>query len=162
MLGLKKPDSGTVKQALNQVGYISQSAANWRLKESLFEYLWKNKKQSSNEDILSIIIAHKFPLGLAEKPMLDLSPGERLRAALIGLFTSGNQQFRSIDYLVLDEPTVSLDGLALKALKQVLKLWKGGLIIVSHDKQFLDDINIDVRTHLSNGKLNNAFSNQGS
>jgi ATPase subunit of ABC transporter with duplicated ATPase domains len=161
MLGQKKPDSGVVEQTLEQVGYVAQNANNWKLKQSLFEYLWGNLRQSSNEDIMGIIIAHKFPLGLAERPMRDLSPGERLRAALICLFACAHQYTKPLDYLVLDEPNVSLDEVAFDALRQALTLWKGGLIIVSHNEQFLSDLDIDVRIYLSDEKLTIADNKLG-
>ena len=153
MLGIKKPDSGCVRLALQNAGYISQNADNWRLEQSLFEYLWERIPNSLNDDVMSIIVTHKFPLGLAEKPMRDLSSGERLRAALICLFSCNHQQLSPMDYLVLDEPKVSLDSLGYASLKEVLNLWQGGLIIVSHDKSFLEDLNIGKHISLSNREL---------
>ena len=149
MLDLKSPDSGRVISPLKHYGYISQNATNWKIEESLFEYLWQRSSGKSYEEVISGVIAHKFPLGLADKPMRELSSGERLRAALICLFTCRNFDDAPMDYLVLDEPTVSLDLLGLSSLKEVLNLWSGGLIVVSHDKGFLNDINLESFIKLS-------------
>ena len=83
-------------------------------------------------------MAHQFPLPLAERPLKSLSPGERVRAALICLLARSP----SVEFLVLDEPTYSLDFFGYQALRDGLKAWPGGLLIASHDRDFLTAIGI--------------------
>jgi ATPase subunit of ABC transporter with duplicated ATPase domains len=132
------PASGCVSTNLAKIGYIAQSGANWMLDESLVSYLSFHSDIDSPEAIFEQVIAHKFPLALAERPMRSLSPGERIRAVLICLF----QRSPAIELLMLDEPTNSLDIVGRNALINVLKSWPGGLVIVSHDSDFLEKIGI--------------------
>jgi ATPase subunit of ABC transporter with duplicated ATPase domains len=150
ILERRKPDSGQVLSRVNNIGYIAQDAANWQIDCSLLEYLFRQSATRSQTDIMQIIVAHKFPMGLAERPMGSLSPGERLRAALICLFTVGNSSAAPIECLVLDEPTVSLDSLAFFTLKETLNSWQGGLVVASHDSEFLRDIGISDTIQLNN------------
>lgn len=110
-------------------GSIAQGAADWMLEESLLSLL------NRPEDL----VAHKFPLALAQRPLRSLSPGERVRAALICLF----QRTPMLETLILDEPTYSLDLLGRRALTAALKAWPGGLLVASHDLDFLDEIGIE-------------------
>jgi ATPase subunit of ABC transporter with duplicated ATPase domains len=72
-------------------------------------------------------------LGRADR----LSPGERTRASLALLMASGS------NLLVLDEPTNHLDLPAIEQLEQALGTWSGTLLLVTHDRRFLDAVAID-------------------
>ena len=71
-----------------------------------------------------------------------LSPGERTRAALALL------QARGVNLLVLDEPTNHLDLPAIEQLEQALGSWAGTLLVVSHDRRFLDAVTTEGTRHL--------------
>jgi ATPase subunit of ABC transporter with duplicated ATPase domains len=64
----------------------------------------------------------------------SLSPGERTRAHLAEL------QFRRVNLLLLDEPTNHLDLEAVEQLEQALAGWDGTLVVVSHDRRFLEAV----------------------
>jgi ATPase subunit of ABC transporter with duplicated ATPase domains len=76
----------------------------------------------------------KFGLGVSQiaRPTATLSPGERTRAHLAELQASG------VNLLVLDEPTNHLDLEAVEQLEQALVGWNGALVVVSHDRRFLE------------------------
>ena len=76
----------------------------------------------------------KFGLGAdhVTRPSVSLSPGERTRAELAAF------QARGINFLVLDEPTNHLDLPAIEQLETALASYAGALLVVSHDRQFLD------------------------
>ena len=132
------PASGSVITNQPKVGYIAQSGMNWMLDESLVSYLFSSGEFQSPEAVFEQVVAHKFPLALAQRPLRFLSPGERIRAALICLF----QRAPAIELLMLDEPTNSLDVVGRNALVDVLNAWSGGLVIASHDQGFLKAIGI--------------------
>jgi ATP-binding cassette subfamily F protein 3 len=69
-----------------------------------------------------------------DKPLAHLSGGERTRAALAELL------LREPDLLLLDEPTNHLDLEAVEWLEEALLRWKGALVIVAHDRYFLDKV----------------------
>jgi ATPase subunit of ABC transporter with duplicated ATPase domains len=78
----------------------------------------------------------KFGLGAEHvgRPCATLSPGERTRAHLAEL------QTRGVNLLVLDEPTNHLDLEAVEQLEQALAAWDGALVVVSHDRRFLEAV----------------------
>ncbi|PKP96796.1 MAG: ABC transporter, partial [Alphaproteobacteria bacterium HGW-Alphaproteobacteria-13] len=68
----------------------------------------------------------------ADAPLAALSGGQRTRAALAGAM------FRAPDFLLLDEPTNDLDRAGRAAVRDILAGWRGGAIIVSHDRELLE------------------------
>jgi ATPase subunit of ABC transporter with duplicated ATPase domains len=81
-------------------------------------------------------ILAKFNLGAdhVERPCATLSPGERTRAQLAELMTGG------VNLLVLDEPTNHLDLEAIEELEAALAAYDGTLVVVSHDRRFLEAV----------------------
>jgi ATPase subunit of ABC transporter with duplicated ATPase domains len=136
MLGQRRPEHGTVRTELAKIGWIQQGGHNWRLPESLRSHLLGLGVGS--DAAARLLVSHRFPLALAERSLSSLSPGERARAALIALFARSP----SVELLVLDEPTFSLDLVGLRALTHALKVWPGGLVVASHDRAFLDELGI--------------------
>lgn len=80
----------------------------------------------------------KFDLGAGdvERRSVELSPGERTRAALALLMA------RQVNCLVLDEPTNHLDLPAIEQLESALESWDGTLLLITHDRRFLEAIEI--------------------
>lgn len=151
----RRPDSGSVQTDLARIGYIAQGGSNWLLECSLREHL--QELSISDADAARILVTHRFPLALAERPLRTLSPGERARAALIALFS----RTPAVELLVLDEPTFSLDLVGLRALKKVLRLWPGGLVIASHDREFLAEVGIEQTIELAHGGKVSRHSSTG-
>jgi ATPase subunit of ABC transporter with duplicated ATPase domains len=139
MLGELEPSEGTAKCRSERIGYIAQGATNWTTDDDLLTRLFDHSDCATLDEAAQLLLAHRFPLALAERPMASLSPGERVRAALICLF----RRTPVVELLVLDEPTLSLDFVGLAALQAALKAWPGGLVVTSHDREFLDAIGID-------------------
>jgi ATPase subunit of ABC transporter with duplicated ATPase domains len=81
----------------------------------------------------------KFALGADHvgRRVTDLSPGERSRAELAALMATG------VNCLVLDEPTNHLDLAAIEQLERALDAFEGTLLVVSHDRRFLDALRSD-------------------
>ena len=76
-----------------------------------------------------------------------LSPGERTRAAMALL------QARGVNLLVLDEPTNHLDLPAIEQLEEALETYDGSLLLVSHDRRLLDNVRLDQRWHVQDGRV---------
>jgi ATPase subunit of ABC transporter with duplicated ATPase domains len=139
----RRPDSGSARADLSRIGYIAQGGSNWLLDCSLREYL--RELSIRDAEAARLLVTHRFPLALAERPLCSLSPGERARAALIALFS----RTPAVELLVVDEPTVSLDLVGLRALEEVLRLWPGGLVVASHDRRFLAGLGIEQTIELT-------------
>ena len=86
----------------------------------------------------------KFGLGAehVDRPARSLSQGERTRA-LLALF-----QARAVNVLVLDEPTNHLDVPAIEQLESALAAFSGTLVVISHDRAFLDRVGVERTLHL--------------
>lgn len=140
LTGQRRPDSGRVVCDPIRIGYVAQKSRNWCLDTSVVERL-VDGAGASPETVAVVLRAHRFPLALADRPLKTLSPGERLRAALICLC----QRRPAPELLVLDEPTDEMDFLGAAALQAVLAAWGGGLVVVSHDPEFLEAIGVEER-----------------
>src|SRR5262249_40026233 len=132
------PAHGTVRTEPSRIGAIGQEARDWQRAESLLTLLRFERPAATTDELSRWLVAQRFPLALAERPLGSLSPGERSRAALICLFARSPAP----ELLVLDEPTFSLDLLGQRALTDALRLWPGGLLIASHDRAFLEAIGV--------------------
>jgi ATPase subunit of ABC transporter with duplicated ATPase domains len=91
----------------------------------------------------------KFGLGAehVHRAAESLSPGERTRAALALL------QAREVNLLVLDEPTNHLDLPAIEQLEQALDSFGGTVLLVTHDRRMLADVQATRRWHVEDGRL---------
>jgi ATPase subunit of ABC transporter with duplicated ATPase domains len=138
LLGRRPPTAGSVVRDFPRIGSIEQSAADWMLDDSLLFVL--SLQGASADDAAKTLVAHSFPLALADRPLRSLSPGERARAALIALF----RRSPAVELLVLDEPTFSLDLVGQRALTRALRAWPGGLVVASHDREFLAAIGTEA------------------
>jgi ATPase subunit of ABC transporter with duplicated ATPase domains len=144
VMGRRTPTNGWVVGDVRRVGGISQGGADWMLEESLLTHLRLQLPSASPEWLAHALVEHRFPLALADRPLRTLSPGERTRAALIAL----SHRTPAIDALVLDEPTYSLDLVGQRAVTRLLREWPGGLIVASHDREFLAALRLDVTIEL--------------
>lgn len=139
--GERSPDTGVAFADSKRIGTIDQGAANWMIEESLLERLERLPKVS---DWQSRLREHRFPLALAMRAMSGLSPGERTRAALIVLIEQ-----EKLDLLILDEPCSGLDTSARSEIATLLRSWKTGLIVASHDRDFLNRVGFEKEIRLS-------------
>lgn len=137
LAGRRQPSQGHVVGDHSRIGLIEQGAANWESDRGLIGHL-QTECDVTLEEVAKILVGHRFPFALAERPLKSLSPGERVRAALICLY----HRSPVIELLVLDEPTVGLDFVGLGALRDALKRWPGAFVVVSHDRDFIDSIQV--------------------
>ena len=130
------PFTGTLKIGHNiQIGYFAQNQAQL-LDESLtvfqtIDYVAKGDIRMRINDILG---AFMFGGENAEKRVKVLSGGERSRLAMIRLL------LEPVNLLILDEPTNHLDMQSKDVLKEAIRAFDGTVILVSHDREFLDGL----------------------
>ncbi len=139
LLGDLEPDSGTVRLGTGlELAYFDQLREQLDPERSVFDSI------ADGADFIEIGGARKhvtgylqdflFPPDRARTPVRALSGGERNRLLLARLFT------RSFNLLVLDEPTNDLDIETLDLLEDLLLEFSGTLLLVSHDRAFLDNV----------------------
>ena len=135
--GLEEPDSGTVIKGRNlTIRYLPQTPV-FDKDATVLEAILKDNVNSINEwsiesDALSAI--NRLGLPSAEEKAEHLSGGQRKRVAL------ANAVLAPVDILVLDEPTNHLDSEMAQWLEDYLSDFRGAIIMVTHDRYFLDSI----------------------
>ena len=142
------PFDGTLKVGHNvQIGYFAQNQAQL-LDESLsvFETIDNVAKGEIRLKINDILGAFMFGGEASEKKVRVLSGGERSRLAMIRLL------LEPVNFLILDEPTNHLDMQSKDVLKEAIKAFDGTVILVSHDRDFLDGL-VDKVYEFGGGKV---------
>jgi len=130
------PFDGNLKIGHNvQLGYFAQNQAQL-LDESLtvFQTIDNVAKGDIRLKINDILGAFMFGGEVSEKRVKVLSGGERSRLAMIRLL------LEPVNLLILDEPTNHLDMPSKDVLKEAIKAFDGTVIVVSHDREFLDGL----------------------
>ena len=130
------PFDGIIKKGHNvEIGYFAQNQAHYLDKEAIILDIMNNAANDTNRSkVRDILGAFLFRGDDVEKKVKVLSGGERNRLALAKMLLS------SFNVLVMDEPTNHLDIASKNVLKQALQLFEGTLIIVSHDRDFLQGL----------------------
>jgi len=152
LLGQLEPQTGTLKHGTNlEIGYFDQLRQTLDLEKSVAynvgdgrTYIRLNGK---DRHIVGYLKGFLFSPKRAQTPVKALSGGERNRVILAKLFT------RPANLLVLDEPTNDLDIETLEVLEQKLCEYSGTLIVVSHDREFLDNVVTSTIVFEENGRI---------
>jgi ATP-binding cassette subfamily F protein uup len=150
ILGMIEPDEGSVKLGTNlEVAYFDQVLRDLDLDKTIMQnigdgkdYIELNGKQ---RHVVGYLKNFLFSPKRAMTPVRALSGGEKNRVALAKLF------IRPANLLVLDEPTNDLDVEMLEVLEQRLVDYTGTLLIVSHDRVFLDNVVTSILVFEANG-----------
>ena len=138
LTGAERPDSGAVKLGIGIAPiYLDQKRANFDLERTLWETLAPSGGDSilvngQQRHVVGYLRDFLFDERQATMPVKALSGGERARLMLAKLFAQPS------NLIVLDEPTNDLDMDTLDLLQDVLSDYDGTLLLVSHDRDFLD------------------------
>ena len=130
------PFDGTVKVGHNvQIGYFAQNQAQLLDGElTVFDTIDRVARGEIRTKIRDILGAFMFGGEASDKKVKVLSGGERTRLAMIKLL------LEPVNLLILDEPTNHLDMRSKDVLKEAIRDFDGTVIIVSHDRDFLDGL----------------------
>ena len=142
------PFEGNLKVGHNvQIGYFAQNQAQL-LDEDLtvFETIDSVARGEIRLRIKDILGAFMFGGEASDKYVRYLSGGERTRLAMIRLL------LQPVNLLILDEPTNHLDMVSKDVLKEAIRAFDGTVIVVSHDREFLDGL-VDKVYEFGNGKV---------
>ena len=136
LVGDLEPTKGQLnrKDNLSQAYYAQDQAEKLDGNDTLLESIEHMAPPEWRPKLRNVLGAYLFSGEDAEKKVSVLSGGERARLALAGMM------LHPINFLVLDEPTHHLDIQAKNILKEALLEYEGTLIVVSHDRQFLEGL----------------------
>ena len=158
MLGEIAPSAGTIKRGVNvHLGYFDQHRRKLDLDQTVAqivgdgrEYVTLNGKP---RHVVGYLRGFLFTAKRALTPIRSLSGGERNRVILARLFT------QAANLLILDEPTNDLDVETLEVLEERLQEYSGTLIVVSHDRAFLDNTVSAILAFESDGGIHTYVGN---
>ena len=130
------PFTGTLKVGHNvQIGYFAQNQAQLLNEElTIYETIDRVATGDMRLKINDLLGAFMFGGETSEKKVKVLSGGERSRLAMIQLL------LQPVNLLILDEPTNHLDMASKDVLKEAIQVFDGTVILVSHDRDFLDGL----------------------
>lgn len=145
--GEMKPKSGAIEVGSGiKIGNMMQEHETLPRNQTLLDFL-SSRTRLNHQDSYSKLSKFGFSERQVKLPISTLSPGGRARL-LLALFSA-----QSVNMLVLDEPTNHLDIEAMEALEETLESYKGTVILVSHDRYFLEKASLDTIYVLSEGIL---------
>ena len=148
MAGLEVPDEGEVIKASNlMIHYLPQNP-QFNEDDTVLESVQNMVHHHANEDELIKAKAMMTRLGITdfEQKTAELSGGQRKRLALVSVLIT------PCDILIMDEPTNHLDSDMAEWLENQLKAFKGALVMVTHDRYFLDSVTNRI-IELDKGKI---------
>jgi len=152
LLGELKPDSGEVKLGTNlQVIYFDQLRSQLEEDKTVIDNLAEGRESveinGTQKHVIGYLGDFLFAPDRARSPVRMLSGGEKNRLLLAKLF------LKPSNIMVLDEPTNDLDLETLDLLEELISDYKGTLILVSHDRDFIDKVVTSTIVLEGDGKL---------
>jgi len=152
LLGQLAPTTGTIKHGTNlEVVYFDQMRAQIDDAKTVADNIAGGNEtvtvDGRTRHVISYLQDFLFTADRARTPARVLSGGERNRLLLARLFT------KPANVLVMDEPTNDLDAETLDLLEDLLVEYQGTLLIVSHDRDFLDNVVTSTLVFEGNGRI---------
>ncbi|MCQ1953509.1 ribosomal protection-like ABC-F family protein [Arthrobacter sp. zg-Y238] len=151
LLGREVPDAGTASLGASvAVGEIDQGRGQLPAHLPLGEAFEAAVPELTSAEARTLLAKFGLKADQVASRVDALSPGERTRASLALL------QARGVNLLVLDEPTNHLDLPAIEQLEEALESYEGALLLVSHDRRLLENVRLDTRWEVTDGKVSAA------
>jgi len=132
ILGIEHPDAGEIRLGPSvKMGYYAQEHETLDFNQTLIESI-RRTGNLTEANAVALLIRYLFTYQQATQNIMSLSGGERSRLQLAQLVLSG------ANFLLLDEPTNNLDIAAAEVLENALSEFVGTVLVISHDRYFLD------------------------
>jgi ATPase subunit of ABC transporter with duplicated ATPase domains len=148
LLGRIEPDEGSARLGANvAIGEIDQARDQFTGSTSLAQRFEGLVPDFTTAEVRTLLAKFGLRADHVDRPVGDLSPGERTRVALALL------QARGTNVLVLDEPTNHLDLPAIEQLESALDSYDGAVLLVTHDRRMLQKVRVDRGWHVDGGRV---------
>ncbi|NPA65874.1 MAG: ABC-F family ATP-binding cassette domain-containing protein [Epsilonproteobacteria bacterium] len=157
LLGRIKPTRGVIKKGEFSIGYFDQHREMLDDDKNLIETFCpmggdRVEVQGKNMHVYGYLKQFLFPKEFLDKKIGILSGGEKNRVALALLFT------KKVDVLILDEPTNDLDIPTINILEEQLINFPGAVLLVSHDRYFVDKIAKKLFIFKGDGTIEESYA----
>ncbi|HZX09699.1 MAG TPA: ATP-binding cassette domain-containing protein, partial [Acidobacteriota bacterium] len=152
--GKLKPQKGTIELGKRtHIGYYAQHQAfDLNDKATVFEEVADSVSTNNILKIREALGLFQFRGDDVNKNISVLSGGEKARISLVKILLS------DVNFLIMDEPTNHLDIMSLEALEEALKTYNGTLMVISHDRFFLDKL-VNRVVEIKDKKINQFIGN---
>ena len=148
LLGRQLPTAGTASLGTSvAIGEIDQARALLAGDEPLASSFERLVPEWPTAEVRTLLAKFGLKADHVNRPVDELSPGERTRAGLALL------QARGVNLLVLDEPTNHLDLAAIEQLEQALDSYEGTVLLVTHDRRMLESVRLDRSWRVDVGRV---------
>ena len=135
LTGEEKPDDGSIHMSSGvKWGYFDQGHLSLKPENTLLEEVQRDQQHLSENDAKALLGQFDFKEDMIFKNVKQLSGGERARLAILRLLV------QPFNFLMLDEPTNHMDIDSKNAIEKALNAYNGTVIVVSHDRRFLDKV----------------------
>lgn len=135
IMGMLKQDSGSVSLGKNVfTGYYDQEQSNLNLHKTIIDEVWDDFPNLTTTEVRNYLASFLFTGNDVFKEISLLSGGEKCKINLLKLMLS------KANLLLLDEPTNHLDIMSREALEDAILSYDGTLIVISHDRYFLNKV----------------------
>lgn len=135
LTGKTPMNSGEYDYGANvEIGYFDQMQQNLDLSKTALDEVWDTFPNMTQTEVRSALASFLFKGDEVFKPLSKMSGGERARVSLLKLMLKGS------NFLLLDEPTNHLDASSREELEKTLLDYSGTMLIVSHDRYFINKI----------------------
>lgn len=146
LTGKTPMDSGEYDYGANvEIGYFDQMQQNLDLSKTALDEVWDTFPNMTQTEVRSVLASFLFKGDEVFKPLSKMSGGERARVSLLKLMLKGS------NFLLLDEPTNHLDASSREELEKTLLDYSGTMLIVSHDRYFINKIADRILLLTNNG-----------
>ncbi len=148
LLAQQHPDEGRASLGASvRIGEIDQARSQLAGSQPLATAFEALVPEMATAEVRTLLAKFGLKADHVNRPVDELSPGERTRAGLALL------QARGTNLLVLDEPTNHLDLAAIEQLEQALESYEGTLLLVTHDRRMLATVHTDRRWRVEVGRV---------
>lgn len=146
LMGKTPMNSGEYDYGANvEIGYFDQMQQNLDLSKTALDEVWDTFPNMTQTEVRSALASFLFKGDEVFKPLSKMSGGERARVSLLKLMLKGS------NFLLLDEPTNHLDASSREELEKTLLDYSGTMLIVSHDRYFINKIADRILLLTNNG-----------
>lgn len=146
LTGKTPMNSGEYDYGANvEIGYFDQMQQNLDLSKTALDEVWDTFPNMTQTEVRSALASFLFKGDEVFKPLSKMSGGERARVSLLKLMLKGS------NFLLLDEPTNHLDASSREELEKTLLDYSGTMLIVSHDRYFINKIADRILLLTNNG-----------